>query len=605
MSRSSSNDREERSLAERIAALSPEKRQAFRLALARKRIIGFDVIGRTLSRLGFTHVFGVSGRPIDEVLPACASHGVRPIGAYHQTCAVQMASAQNYVAGALRAAVIVSAGPGITNATTGILTAHENGWPVLVIGSRRDSFQRMDALPVLRPITKHCAYVDRVAAIAEALEQASEKAVSGRPGPVYVEMHEDALGSYIPRDDADSNRTLPASFKVASDDQICNLAKALIEARRPALILGKGIRWSVDFRELASMVESLELPFITSPMGRGYLPDDHPCCFNMARLAVQSSADLVLVVCARLNWMFRHGADFAPGARVIQVDIADEVDAHVQANLSRIRADAGDFIRRLNEKIQTSLGNAHYSDRQRRMAEWRASLALVRSGTEAKIDALASSDEEPISPYRLMKEIRLVLPRDAICVTEGNVSMTIAQHVIPAYGPATRLDAGTNGCMGVGIPFAMGAKLARPDRLVVAVCGDFGFSLSMMEMETLVRHKIPIVIVVVNNGGNNGALKQKFYPPDYPELVTAFQPGLRYDIMMTAVGGDGYCVSKLSELGGVLGMAFRKGRPALINMFVDPNTPLPNAWGPQQGRIASEVDASCQVRSRDGYARPF
>ena len=174
------------------------------------------------------------------------------------------------------------------------------------------------------------------------------------------------------------------------------------------------------------------------------------------------------------------------------------------------------------------------------------------------------------------------MPRDGICITEGNVSMLAAQPVISAYRPASRMDAGTNACMGVGIPFAIGAKVACPDRPVVAVTGDYGFSLSAMEMEVCVRHGIPIVVVVANNQGNNGALKQKVYfPGKDSELVTMFQPGIEYDRVMAMFGGQGTTITNPELLKPTLENAISAGTPSSINVVIDPDMPLPNAWGEQ------------------------
>jgi thiamine pyrophosphate-dependent acetolactate synthase large subunit-like protein len=197
----------------------------------------------------------------------------------------------------------------------------------------------------------------------------------------------------------------------------------------------------------------------------------------------------------------------------------------------------------------------------------------------------------------MMKEVRDALPRDGICITEGNVSMLTAQSVIPAYRPASRMDAGTNACMGIGIPFAIGAKIACPDRPVVVVAGDYGFSLSAMEMEVCVRHKIPIVVVVANNQGNNGAIKQKsYFPDDHSERVTMFQPMIEYNRIMTMFGGQGETITDPDHLTQALQRALSAALPVCINVVIDPEMPLPNAWG-DQGTQGSYVDASLLIGS--------
>jgi 2-hydroxyacyl-CoA lyase 1 len=358
---------------------------------------------------------------------------------------------------------------------------------------------------------------------------------------------------------------------------------ALRKAKRPLLIFGKGIRWTTDFDQLRTLVEELGLPFITSPMSRGYLPDDHRLCFNMARKAAQAEADVVIVLAARLNWVFRHGADIHREARIFQIDVVADDSPLILSNVERVVSDAGDFLDRLVQRIHVRESEVATAARNQQIAKWHATLETIRSQTVASIEAAATSDQSPMSPYRLMREIRDALPKDVICVTEGNVSMMVAQQVIPALTPVSRLDAGVNGCMGVGLPFAIGAKVACPDRPVVAICGDYGFSLAAVEIETCVRHNIPIVIIVVNNSGNNGVLKHRLYPMDYGERVTMFQSGLRYDDLAASLGAQGYSISHPNELAPALRAAVASQRPVCINAFVDPTTPLPNAWGPQLG----------------------
>jgi thiamine pyrophosphate-dependent acetolactate synthase large subunit-like protein len=279
--------------------------------------------------------------------------------------------------------------------------------------------------------------------------------------------------------------------------------------------------------------------------------------------------------------MFRHGAELSRTARIFRVDICQDTEDHGAIATEFVHGDAGDFVHRLLDVLKSRSVQGH-DDRLRRVNDWHRNLQAVADDTQHILDRRISSDRRPMSPYWMMKEIRDTLPREAICITEGNVSMTVAQPVIPAFMPASRMDAGTNACMGVGIPFAIGAKVACPERPVVAVVGDYGFSLSAMEMEVCLRHRVPIVVVVANNQGNNGAIKQKLYFPDHAaELVTMFQPGIEYDRILQMLGGQGRTITDPYLLKPALADAISSGAPACINVVVDPDTPLPNAWGEQ------------------------
>ncbi|MCH5375259.1 MAG: thiamine pyrophosphate-dependent enzyme, partial [Planctomycetes bacterium] len=305
-------------------------------------------------------------------------------------------------------------------------------------------------------------------------------------------------------------------------------------------------------------------------------------CFNRARTVLQSQADVVLVLGARLNWVFRHGAELAREATVFRVDIHPDEEEDVAIETRFIRGDAGDFLHRMLRFLDGQVDNAAAASRKRALGRWLAMLRDASNENQRWLDTQASDDSRPMSPYRMMKEIQRALPREAICITDGNISMLAAQPLLRAFQPASRMDAGTNGCMGVGVPFAIGAKVARPERPVLAIVGDYGFSLSAMEMEVCVRHKIPIVVIVANNQGNCGAIKQKrLFSRAHAERVTMFQPGLEYDRMMKTFGGNGTTITDPHALTAAITAAVASDRPCCINVVIDPNMPTPNAWGKQ------------------------
>lgn len=487
-----------------------------------------------------------------------------------------MATAQNYVAGRLVAIAILSAGPAVTNAVTGVLVARDNCWPVIVLGGRRPlsmhgmgSFQELNAVPIFQSITKWSAVVEATENIPRSLDRAFQVALEGRPGPVYLDLPEDVLTNRAHFHPLSVVRS--SVVPKAATGAITQAADKLMQASRPALIIGKGIRWSEPYKELKSLVDDFGIPFIASPMGRGFLPDDHPLSFNEARTLIQSQADVVLLAGARLDWTFRFGAEFNRNVKLIQIDIHEqEIGVNVAADVG-IVGDLKQVLRRLVAAMRLRKG----SDRRDLLCPWHALLQAAKEQKSKMLDQLMKSDALPMSPYRMLKEIRDSLPLDAICVFDGNIFMAAAQQVLPSYLPASRFTAGSNGCMGVGIPFAVGAKIAKPDRLVVTICGDTAFGFNAMEMETAVRHKIPVVIVVVNNDGNCGGLTQRaFYPQEF-ERVTMFQPDIHYEALMRAFGGHAEYVERPDELKPAFKRAVASGKPACINVKVDPYAPYP------------------------------
>lgn len=565
-------------LARQIAALSPEKRALLERKLKKETVDGHTLTALGLKKLGVTHVYSVAGTPIGETLAACAKLGIRPIGVHHQQAGVMMATAQNYVTGRMTAVSIVSPGPGATNAVTGVLVAKDNCWPLVVIGGCRPlamqgmgSFQELNAVPIFQSITKWSVLVDATARIPEYLDRAFQIALGGRPGPVYLELPEDILTG--------TANASPPSFldgyqpPEPDADAIGRAANILLHAQRPVLIIGKGIRWSEPYRELQQLVNDWDIPFITSPMGQGYLPDDHPLCYNAVRGFLQSQTDAVLLVGARLDWTFRFGSQFAPGAKLIQNDIHEP---EIGVNITPTVGVLGD-ARRVLQQLLTQLDpKTNTPLRKKTLKSWRDVLDEKRQKWLSALDVQMNTDTLPMSPQRMVKEIRDVLPRDAICILDGNISMAAAQQVLPSYLPASRLTAGSNGCLGVGIPFGIGAKLSHPERLVVIICGDAAFGFNAMELETALRSKVPILVIVANNGGSTGALTQKsLFPSDY-ERVTMFQPGIQYEQVMRAFGGYAEYVEHPQQIAPALKRAIASGTAACINIQVDPYAPYPS-----------------------------
>lgn len=318
-------------------ALSPERQRLLQLLRSRGRRAGHDIIAHTLRGLGITYIFSVGGAPVDAALAACARAGIRVIGARHQHGAVLMSLAHNYVSGGLRSAVIVSAGPAMTNCATGILFGRDNRWPVLVIGgrlalSKHGGFQAFDGAHFFAPIAKWTALVDSADKLSATLSQATLAATSGPPGPVYLDVADGALAGYakartpaaavrsplLAHSGVNTNLIEPASLRDA--------VTLLSQARRPTMLIGKGARWSEPTPLLRRLAEEFTIPFAASPMGRGLLPDDHPLCFSALRGRMLAETDLVLVIGARFDWTFRFGTEISEQAKIIRIDV-DPIEA--------------------------------------------------------------------------------------------------------------------------------------------------------------------------------------------------------------------------------------------------------------------------------------
>lgn len=548
------------------------------------QVEGSTLVARTLAAQGAGAVFTVVGGPVIEAVGACGEAGVRPIGCHHEQAAVMMATAYWYTGGRPAAALLAS-GPAVTNGVTGAHVAWDNCWPVVILGgsaSQRQRgkmpFQEADSVALMRPVTKWAVQVDSPARIPELIALAFRHATAGRPGPVYVDLPADVLQAAVEEHDIPIPAgTAPPAAPAPDPEAVRRATELLLAAERPLLVLGKGVRWSEPYAALRGLVERLGMPFLPSPMGRGSIPDDHPLCFSSARSLAMRGADVVLVLGARLNWMFGMGRGFAPEAQIIQVDIEpEEIGLHRPAAVGAV-ADAGRFLAALLEELE---GKTDGVAERAAEGEWLSSLREHREKNERAVEPLLNSDAAPMTHHRMLRDVRDALPRDAVVTVDGQIVLSAGRQVIPSYTPASRLNSGSNGCMGVGVPFAVGAKLALPARTVVSINGDCAFGFNGWEVETSLRYGAPVLFVVDNNEGiMGGVLEGRMFRHEHPERVAMYQPGIRYDRLGEAFGAHGEHVETPDDLAPALRRALAAGRSAVVNVRVDPAAvwPIPTA----------------------------
>jgi thiamine pyrophosphate-dependent acetolactate synthase large subunit-like protein len=309
-------------------------------------------------------------------------------------------------------------------------------------------------------------------------------------------------------------------------------------------------------------------------MARGFLPDDHPLCANEVRRWIQSEADVILMAGASFDWRFRFGGELAAGVRILHVDTEPEMLGKNVRDALTVCADSGLFLVQLQEALERR--DPH---RIVRTVSWQGMVKAMCEERRKARRAWLFEKSSPMLPQQLFLALRDFLPADAVVVLDGNITLTTGQMLLSAKAPCCWLDPGWNGCIGSGIPFGMGAKLAAPEKMVVVVCGDFGFGLSAMDLETAVRHRIPVIVVIANNDGITGSLRQKAtFPPEYPELFSRFQPRLGYERIMEVFGGHGEFVDEAADIRPALERAAASGLPSCVNVIVDPNAPGPGVW---------------------------
>jgi thiamine pyrophosphate-dependent acetolactate synthase large subunit-like protein len=474
---------------------------------------------------------------------------------------------------------VLAAGPGVTNGVTGAHVAYDNCFPLLILGGSgpqrgrgTGTFQETENVPMFKGITKMAVQVDSIARVPEYMAMAFRKARTGRPGPVYLDLPSDVLQGAVEAEQVywPSNYYTDAP-PLGNPAHVKRAAELLRHAERPILVVGKGVRWSEPTAELRALVESLEMPFLTSPMGRGFIPDDHALNFGAARSTMMRDADVVLIVGSRLNWVFGFGRQFPSAAKIIHIDIEpEEIGANRGVEVG-IVGDARAVLQQLLAELADQTAGLAAPAVER---PWLTALREQVEKNAAALAPLLDYDGTPIRTHRLLREVRDVFPRQTIYTVDGQLTLAAGRQVLGSYTPASRLNSGSNGCMGVGVPFAIGAKLARPEVPVVSINGDCAFGFNAMELETAVRCKLPIVFIVNNNSGivGNNLEARMGLPQGYAEPVATYVPDIRYDKILEAFGGHTENVTHPDDIRPALERAYqatRESQVACVNVISD------------------------------------
>ena len=527
-------------------------------------LTGSEILAKALVDQGTDTLFFLMGGPMLETESALIKLGVRAIDTHHEQAASYMAHAWGRLK--QRPGVCMGcSGPGATNLVTGAANAFVDAAPLIAIGGSSpkinqamDAFQDIDQVSVFRPITKWAEQILDARRIPDIVASAFRQATTGKPGPVYLDLPGDVLGQPVEESQitwAPRNKPTPRSL---GDPGAVKEAVALLSrAERPLIIGGSGVWWSDAAAAFQRFVEATGIPFYTTPISRGMVPEDHELAFLNARVKAFAEADVLLVVGTRFNYVIQFGRAprFAADVKVIHVDVNPTELGHNRTADVPIAGDARAVLEQL-------LAEAKGKVDPRRFAAWTGRLRVLDAEKQAESDKAMSTDQMPVHPLRLCKEVRDFLKRDAILVVDGQEILNYGRQSIPTFVPGHRLNSGAFGCMGVGLPFGVGAKVANPDTQVVVLHGDGSYGINAMEIDTAVRHRVPVIVVVSNNGGWTGDPQGN-------------KPGrnlghLRYDLMAQAFGAHGELVDKPHEIRPALERAAASGKPAVVNVITDP-----------------------------------
>jgi acetolactate synthase-1/2/3 large subunit len=526
------------------------------------KVTGNDLVVQTLQNEGVDTVFYLTGGPMTTVAALCLELRLKSVDVRHEQAAAMMAHAYSRLSGK-PAVCFASSGPGTTNLLTGIGNSYLDATPVVALGgaspitqNSRGAFQEMDQLAIFRPVTKWAERVQDVRRIPEMVSKAIRMASQGQPGPVYLDLPGDILYTEVEQEEVLFPRNLTRQPRPAGDPELIDAAIALLkQAQHPIVLTGSGILWSDASAALQEFVDLTGIPFYTTPQGRGVIPEDHPLCFPGARSEAFREADVVLVIGTRLNFIVGFGLPprWHADVKVIQVDIHRE-------EIGRNRTVDVGIVGDARTVLQQLTAAARQVFRAPIDLPWVEHLRQTSQHHEERSTPLLNSDAVPIHPLRLCKEVRDFMDRDAILVVDGHEILNFARQSIPTYAPGHRINAGANGCMGVAVPYGLGAKVAKPDKQVIVLSGDGSFGMNGMEMDTAVRHNIPLLVVVSNNGGWAAV----------GGMAGRDLGFTRYDKLAEVLGCYGEHVEKPADIRPALERAAASGKPAVLNVLTDP-----------------------------------
>ena len=545
---------------------------------------GFHLVVDALKANDIDTIYGVVGIPITDLARIAQASGIRYIGFRQETSAGNAAAAAGFLTRRPGVCLTVSA-PGFLNGLAALANATTNCFPMIQISGssdramvdlQRGDYGELDQLNAARPFVKAAYRISRVEDIGRGIARAIRTAISGRPGGVYLDIPGDVLGQAM--DAAAAADTVwrvvdPAPRQLPAPEAVDRALGVLAAAQRPLIVLGKGAAYAQADNVIREFVETTGIPFLPMSMAKGLLPDSHPQSVAAARSLAIARADAVLLVGARLNWLLGHGESpqWSADAKFIQVDIAaSEFDSN-RPIAAPLVGDIGSVMSALLDGVSTHQIVAS--------SQWTGELADRRAANDAKMCRRLAEDPHPMRFYNALGAIRSVLQSnpEVYVVNEGANALDLGRNVIDMEAPRHRLDTGTWGVMGIGMGYAIAAAV-ETGKPVVAIEGDSAFGFSGMEIETICRYRLPVTVVILNNGG---VYRGDEAPTGSDPAPTVLNARARHELMAEAFGGKGYHVTTPSELEKALTEAIASNGPSIIDCELDP------AAGVESGHLAS------------------
>lgn len=544
---------------------------------------GGELLLKCLKEEGVTTLFGVLDGSFNPFLAKLAEYDMRFVNPRHEAAAAHMGEAYARICGE-PSVVIGGIGPGAANMVSGIVTAYAEGSPVIAISGQRrrniiypdrgGSFQNVDLLGLYRPVTKWSAGIRDWRRLPELIRRAYREATSGRPGPVYLEIPEDVMrGSGDPAtvDVWPPSRYRAGKLGAGDAAKIDQAAEMLVSAQRPMLHAGAGVSWAGAWNEFLALADHLAAALSTSLSARGVVPEDHPRYFHAlnrdALDAVRSESDVVLAVGGRLGELDGWGSGSSWGdpeeQKVIQVDtdptsigLNRPVDLGIVGDARAVLTALLAVVKQQTEPRQEHEGFERYR-------------ALTQEWQEQNQVSL-NAEAGQINPGRMVQAVRDFFPRDAITVMDGGNTSLWTATFNPILAPRSYLYTAKFGHLGTGLPYAIGAKLAAPDRPVYLISGDGALGFNIQELETARRYGLPITVIVSCDQGWGMERSSQLFAQIGGLVECDLYPETRYDLIAQAFGCYGEKVDEPEQLRPALERATESGKPALIQVMVDP-----------------------------------
>lgn len=548
-------------------------------------LTGAALLIDALQANGLNNMYGVVGIPVTDFARLAQLKGMKYYGFRREDSAVDAAAGAGFITGKPGVALTVSA-PGFLNGLTALAQATKNCFPLIMISGSSDrhiidldrgDYEGLDQYNVARPFCKAVYRVDRAEDMGLAVARAVRTAVSGRPGGVYLDLPAATVTDTVAqKSDANIYKVVdPAPKQLPSDDAINRAVELLKDAKHPVILLGKGSAYAQSEDEIRELVNKTNIPFLPMSMAKGVVPDDSPASAASARSFTLGQADVVLLIGARLNWMLSNGESplFSEDAKFIQVDIdATEFDSN-----RKIDAPLQGDIKSVMQKLNSAAINAGV----KAPTDWIDAIKTESEKNNTKFAKRISASEakSTLGYYSTIEPINDLMQKhpDTYLVSEGANTLDIGRDLIGMQKPRHRLDTGTWGVMGVGMGYAIAAAI-ETGKPVIALEGDSAFGFDGMEMETICRYHLPVIVVIINNGGiYNGDVN---VVPDQPG-PTVLDHNAHYGDISKAFGGDSYRVNNYEEMKDALEKAYESGNPTIID------AQIPESMGKESGHIGN------------------